>query len=220
MLVARLGPYCSYCERKISAGLEEEHLQPTGLPQYSHLIGTWTNFLLACRNCNATKSKKDVSFLDLIFPDRDNTFAPFTYAPDGKVMPHVGLVPQTRDQANATLSLTGLDKRINNTLDENGKLVALDRVAQRMEAWSVATMSRDDAQGDQDNEPLRRQIARTARESGFFSIWMTVFAGDVDMLNRLINAFEGTRQSGCFDATGDSVTPGPNPDQLPYGSKS
>lgn len=49
---------------------------------------------------------------------------------------------------------------------------------------------------------------------------MTVFAGDVDMLNRLINAFEGTRQSGCFDATGDSVTPGPNPDQLPYGSKS
>jgi len=49
---------------------------------------------------------------------------------------------------------------------------------------------------------------------------MTVFQGDTDMLNRLIDAFPGTRDSGCFDADQASpISPAPNPDNLPDGGK-
>jgi uncharacterized protein (TIGR02646 family) len=141
-LVARTGRYCSYCERSIATGLEIEHIQPKALPQYLDLIGRWENLLLACRNCNATKGHKDVVLADILLPDRDNTFAAFVYTEDGKVSPRPGLDAPHRAQALATLSLTGLDKAISNTLDQNGKLVALDLVSQRMEAWGIAEVSR------------------------------------------------------------------------------
>jgi hypothetical protein len=49
---------------------------------------------------------------------------------------------------------------------------------------------------------------------------MEVFRADPAIRNRLIDAFAGTRESGCFDAqTSAPVTPAPNPDQLPHGSK-
>ncbi|MCW7555679.1 hypothetical protein NX722_24235 [Endozoicomonas gorgoniicola] len=38
-----------------------------------------------------------------------------------------------------------------------------------------------------------------------WSIWMTVFADDADMLNRLIQALPGAAQN-CFDANGQPVT--------------
>lgn len=67
---------------------------------------------------------------------------------------------------------------------------------------------------------VRRLTAELAAQTGFFSIWMTVFAGDADMRNRLIDAFDGTRDSGCFDpATTEPCSPAPNPDGLPHGGK-
>jgi hypothetical protein len=124
-----------------------------------------------------------------------------------------------RAQALDTLSLTGLDKAVSNTLDQNGKLVALDRVAQRMETWSIAEESRADITGEPGNQNLRRATIRAAKAHGFFSIWMTVFAGDLDMMNRLIDEFPGTRDSGCFDAATSEPIAAPNPDGLPNGSK-
>ena len=53
-LISRIGPFCSYCERRTTP-LHVEHIQPKGLPQYAGLIGRWDNFLLACVNCNSTK---------------------------------------------------------------------------------------------------------------------------------------------------------------------
>jgi 5-methylcytosine-specific restriction endonuclease McrA len=81
-LVARLGPYCSFCERPVFTQLAVEHIQPKGLPQYAPLIGRWTNFLLACVNCNSTKKVKNVVLADVLLPDRDNTSAVFCYLPD------------------------------------------------------------------------------------------------------------------------------------------
>lgn len=40
-----------------------------------------------------------------------------------------------------------------------------------------------------DTPQMRNQIVRTAQGQGFWSIWMTVFQNDPDMLNRLIDAF-------------------------------
>jgi uncharacterized protein (TIGR02646 family) len=218
-LVARMGPFCSYCERFIATGLEVEHIQPKGLPQYLGLIGRWENFLLACKNCNTTKGHKDVGLADILLPDRDNTFAAFVYSADGQVNANPALKVTRRTQARATLSLTGLDKAVIDTLDQNGKLVALDRVSQRMEAWSIAEVSRDDIMSDPESQPLRRATVRTALASGFFSIWMTVFAADLNMRMRFIGAFAGTRESRCFDETTSNPVVAPNPDGLLFGGK-
>jgi hypothetical protein len=47
--------------------------------------------------------------------------------------------------------------------------------------------------------PIQRQRIAINASDGFFSIWMEVFKDDVDMRQRLIDAFPGTA-SDCFDA--------------------
>lgn len=220
-LIARLGGYCSYCERRVATQLAVEHIQPKGLAAYAHLIGRWNNYLLGCVNCNSTKKDKDVVLTDILLPDRDNTFMAFTYQPDGKIVPSDACTALGLNQmAKDTLALTGLDKRISVTVDENGKQVAIDRVSQRMEAWAVAEEAKSDVDANPGNDAVRRGAIRTAKGYGFFSIWMTVFQNDQDMRSRLIDAFDGTRDSGCFDPmTTFPVSPAPNPDALPYGGK-
>jgi uncharacterized protein (TIGR02646 family) len=219
-LVGRLGSYCSYCERRIATNLAVEHIQPKNLAAYRHLIGRWENFLLACVNCNSTKKDRDVVLADILIPDRDNTFSAFIYSSDGKVAPARGLSGAVQRMAEATLSLTGLDKAGTEALDENDKAVALDRVSQRMQAWAVAEEALALIQADPGNRALRQIAVRAALGFGFFSIWMTVFAADTDMRDRLIEAFAGTGSSGCFDSdTTLPVSPAPNPDNLPHGSK-
>jgi hypothetical protein len=220
-LIARLGCYCSYCERRIANLLAVEHIQPKGLPAYAHLIGCWDNFLLGCINCNSTKNNKPVVLADIFLPDRDNTFVAFTYSPDGKVTPSQVVINAGLGAiAQRTLALTGLDKSISLALDENGKQVAIDRVSQRMEVWGIAQEVKADVDAYPDNEAVKRGAVRTAQGHGFFSIWLTVFQDNQDMCNRLVDAFAGTRASGCFDAiTADVVTPAPNPDGLAGGGK-
>jgi hypothetical protein len=63
-------------------------------------------------------------------------------------------------------------------------------------------------------------LVRLAQATGFFSVWMEVFVEDPAIRNRLVDAFAGTRDSGCFDPqTSELVQPAPNPDQLPNGGK-
>lgn len=219
-LVARLGRFCSYCERPIHTMLAVEHIQPKALPAYSNLAGRWDNFLLACVNCNSCKKDKNIVLSDVFLPDRDNTFVAFTYMPDGTVVPASHLSATTERMAARILSATGLDKGICATLDENGRLVALDRVSQRMEAWAEAEESRADILANPGSDAVRRSVVRLAVAKGYFSIWMTVFAADPEMRNRLIDAFVGTRGSGCFELiTTQPVSPAPNPDQLTDGGK-
>ncbi len=218
-LVSRLGSYCSYCERPILTNLAVEHIQAKADPKYAHLIGRWENFLLGCVNCNSSKLDKDVRPAKVLLPDRDNTFASFVYSPDGGVNPAPKLLPRQQELALATLELVGLAKSKPST-DSNGKMVALDRAAQRMEAWREAEYAKSDLDTGPSNDVLRNRIVALAKATGCFSIWMTVFAHDRDMKQRLIDAFPGTRDSGCFDSrTGDSVSPAPNPDNLPSGGK-
>jgi uncharacterized protein (TIGR02646 family) len=226
-LISRLGSYCSYCERRIATQLAVEHIQPKGLPAYAALVGRWENYLLGCVNflgcvnCNSTKKDKDVLLANILLPDRDNTFVAFAYSPDGKVQPSKtaeihGLAQKARD----TLALTGLDKRISQVLDENSKQVAMDRVSQRMEVWAIAEEARSDVAANPGNDVLLKWVVRNALASGFFSIWLTLFKHDQDMCDRLIDAFSGTRESGCFQpGSPDPVTPAPNPDGLANGGK-
>lgn len=220
-LVARFGPYCSFCERHVVTQLAVEHIQPKGLPAYAHLIGRWDNFLLACVNCNSTKNNKNIVLSQVLLPDRDNTFAAFEYLPNGLVTAsQQAQVAGVQAIADATLKLTGLDKTALNTPDANGRQVALDRVRQRMEAWLEAETAKNDIAVNPQNNTLREYVVKLAGKTGFFSVWMTVFDGDADMRIRLIRAFSGTVASGCFDlATGVAVSPAPNLDSLANGGK-
>lgn len=140
----------------------------------------------------------------------------FEYVEDGTMLPAVG----ASDDALVLLELVGLDKPPYEVHDANGRLIAIDRVTQRRQAWLTALDAKDEVALQPTNISLRRQAARTARESGFFSIWMLVFEGDVDMRQLLIDAFAGTRASGCFDEkTTAAICPAPNPDGLAHGGK-
>lgn len=220
-LVSRLGPYCSYCERRVVTQLAVEHVEPKKGPHgRPDLEGRWENYLLGCVNCNSTKGDKQVVFAQLLFPDRDNTFASFTYTADGKVDVVPGLTDLLPTKARATLALTGLDKPISEATDENGRLIAIDRVSQRMEAWLLAEAVREAVEANPQNETVRNLAVSNAQQNGFFSIWMTVFADDPDMRNRLIDAFDGTRGSGCFEPISTlPISPAPNPDGLEDGGK-
>lgn len=219
-LLSRLGSFCSYCERRIPTNLAVEHIQPKGLPKYAALEKVWANFLLACVNCNSTKGDQDVGLAGYYLPDRDNTFAAFEYLPDGTVH------ERTNDPIGKdTLALTGLNKPIRETFDENGLRVAMDRVADRMTAWGIALESKAELDAG-DTPSMRRQIVRTAVGHGFFSIWMKVFEGDTTMRQMLIDGFgSGTNYRGfagtaknCFDSNTQPVSPRPA-NGLPGGGK-
>lgn len=206
-LHSRLGTYCSYCERCIHTSLAVEHIQPKGLLQYAGLSGRWENFLLACVNCNSTKGDKDVMLDLLYFPDRDNTFVALEYTADGRIIPATHLNAVQKQIATRTLELTGLEKQVRQTLDENGNLVAMDRISQRMEVWAEAEEALSDLLSNP-SDTVRGLIVKNVRAHGFFSIWMKIFEGDIEMRQRFINAFPGTARD-CFDSNTLPVTPRP-----------
>jgi hypothetical protein len=56
----------------------------------------------------------------------------------------------------------------------------------------------------QDNLAVRELIVINATVNGFWSVWMTMFQDDLDMLNRLIQALPGTC-CHCFDEAGRPI---------------
>ena len=230
-LISRLGSgwlkgqqvaaYCSFCERKIETMLAVEHIEPKDGPFGNPaLVGRWTNFLLACVNCNSTKGTKQVIFTHLYLPDRDNTFCAFHYLPDGNIVPNPTLSLSQKDIAERTLALVGLDKAMRSTVDEHGRLIAEDRASQRMQMFGIAESALADLLDDPNCEPLKRQILANAVSGGFFSVWMTVFSSEVEMRRRFVDAFSGTRNSNCFVSVTEVInSPATNPDGLPGGGK-
>lgn len=219
-LRGRIGRYCSFCERRVDASLAVEHIQPKAHPDHAHRIGTWTNFLLACANCNATKGKDPIPLDEILLPDRDNTFVAFEYTADGAVSVRAGLSEQQTAAAQKTLEMAGLDKEGYEFLDDNGKQVVVDRVSGRQEIWSSALVAREEAEAAGLNERRLQLLSRFAQASGGFSIWMKVFEGMPEVLTKLVAGHPGTAQSGCFDPmTGAVISPHPNGDDFADGSK-
>lgn len=205
-LQSRIGPYCSYCERRIPTNLAVEHIQPKNDELYPELKGKWINYLLGCVNCNSTKLNKDVVLSDIFLPDRDNTFYAFDYTEDGKISVASHLSPANKRMAETLRKLVGLEKRLSEVLDENGLIVAIDRVSQRMEAWLIALESKAELE-DSPTEGMRRQVVRTAVAQGYFSVWMKVFEDDPEMRRRFVeDGFPGTARD-CFDANMSPISP-------------
>jgi uncharacterized protein (TIGR02646 family) len=198
-LIGRLGETCSYCEMHLDSGLAVEHVRPKKPDGVDAIIIEreldWSNFLLACPNCNSTKSNKDVVPNNYFWPDKDNTFRAFNYSEGGIIKASDELSAELQSKANATIELTGLDKRPLNDPKASDR-----RWINRRETWDIAIRAKGLLSGT-DADALRKQIVETMTSKGYWSIWMTVFKGDSDMLQRFIRALPGTA-SDCFDHGG------------------
>ncbi|PJN89603.1 HNH endonuclease [Bacillus sp. mrc49] len=194
-LITRLGAYCSYCERYLGGNIAVEHIQPKS--KKPNLELDWENFLIACNNCNSIKGNKSVILSDFLWPDKDNTSLAFIYISGGLITTPANLTPKILSMAKNTIKLTGLDRVPSDDLNINSEMK--DR------RWSERRTALLRAERANQNllmtntKSMRDQIVDTALATGFFSIWMTVFQHDSDMLQRFILAFQGTSK-GCFDS--------------------
>jgi uncharacterized protein (TIGR02646 family) len=198
-LQSRLGDFCSYCERQIETHLAVEHIQPKSRAHQLRLA--WKNFLLGCVNCNSSKGKKRIKLSNFLWPDIDNTMRSLDYHRGGIVSSNTAQSPAIQAKARATIALLGLDKFPGNPGKEPS--AADQRWLKRQLLWQMA--ERDRARLITNNSvEVRELIVENALGRGMFSIWWTVFAGDIDMRRRLREAFLGTH-GGCFDANEDLI---------------
>ena len=198
-LIERLGETCSYCEMRLGSGLAVEHVRPKKPDGVDENIIEreldWYNFLLACPNCNSTKSNKDVVLDDYFWPDKDNTFRAFTYSEGGIITPSTELSAELQSKANATIELTGLDKRPLNDPKASDR-----RWIKRREVWDIAVRHKK-LLSRNDTDDFRELMVCTMTGHAHWSIWMTVFQDDSDMLRRFVKALPGTADD-CFDHDG------------------
>ncbi|WP_223592643.1 HNH endonuclease [Neobacillus bataviensis] len=187
-LINRLGAYCSYCERNLGGNIAVEHVKPKSM--HPDLKLDWDNFLLACNNCNSIKGNKHVELDQFLWPDKDNTLLAFVYASGGLIYVSPTLSPVLRQLAENTIKLTGLDRIPSDELSENPEMKDT-RWRSRRTALDKAERSYRHLMKN-DTEEMRVQIVDTATSTGFFSIWMMVFQHDIDMRQRLFQAFPGT----------------------------
>ncbi len=198
-LRARLGDYCSYCERQIETNLAVEHVQPKS--QIPALRTKWANFLLGCVNCNSSKGHSPINLADYFWPDTDNTLRAFEYVRGGLIQPDPALGLGMTAKAQATIGLIGLDRYPGNPSRE--PTTADQRWLRRQQAWEKAERSRE-ILARQDTADVREMIVDVAMGRGEFSIWWTVFAGDADMRRRLREGFIGTH-GASFDVNENPV---------------
>lgn len=192
-LQRRLGDYCSYCERQIETNLAVEHIQPKSLVPALRI--NWNNFLLGCVNCNSSKGDTPVNLTDYFWPDTDNTLRAFEYVRGGLVQPNSTLQQELITKAQETIRLVGLDRYPGNHGRE--PTVADRRWLRRQQAWSIAEECLDSL-NQNNTDVVRDLIVKVATARGEFSIWWTVFSGDIDMRRRLRQAFVGTHHDS-FD---------------------
>jgi uncharacterized protein (TIGR02646 family) len=197
-LIDRLGEYCSYCEMPVHTALAVEHIKPKAKDLYPELELEWDNFLLACPNCNSNKGHKDVILEDYYWSHIDNTFRAFIYSEGGLVKPHPLLTDEEKIKAKATLELVALQKHSVNDGERRDR-----RQSNRRETWDMAKRALSILQSKNIPE-MREQIVDQSKASGFWSVWMTVFKDDPDMLQRFIDAFAGTCRD-CFDISGNPI---------------
>lgn len=191
-LVERIGEFCSYCEMPLSNAPEVEHI----LPQKHHpeLKTDWNNFLLACKSCNTNKSSVNFALEDICLPYRDNTFLAFTYYEGGILAVNPLLNKKKRQIATATMELVKLD-RYPGLKEPTAKD---KRYLKRSNAWNKAVETKNRLEQNPSQE-LEDTVVDLMCETGFWSVWMTVFEDDAHMRQRFIDAIQGTHKDS-FDA--------------------
>jgi hypothetical protein len=190
-LIHRIGGYCSYCEMPI-----------LNMPAVEHVIALinggaaldWENFLLACWYCNGSANKwhRNPSRLGYLWPDRDNTHLAFVYT---QHIPIVAVSPNLSNAhsinaARATIDLVGIDKYPSAGFGKEPTKKDL-RWMYRLEAWQMAQQSLRNWQ-QKPIPAMAHQIGLTAKATGFYSVWKTVFQAEPTVLLEIEPHFKGT----------------------------
>lgn len=205
-LEQRLGAYCSFCEMRVNNALAVEHKESKNS---GGALTDWSNLLLSCTYCNSRKAEKvQKGEVDKwLWPDQHNTFLAFTYE---------GALPKINEQY-----LQAINEDVLTRAKETMQDLALDykpgskdkkkykdkRWQNRFRALTIAEVykrSWDKYNGTGYETDQIRNIVYTAEQSGFFSVWMMVFADEPRVKRALINAFIGT-STDCFDENGNAV---------------
>ena len=139
------------------------------------------------RQGKGNKGDKNVVFEDIHLPHRNNTYLSLVYKEAGVVIPNPKLEGKSLANAEALISLVGLDKE---DLDTDG------RCGMRREVWEKAIMYLNDYEN---GEIKLRHLIDYIKVSGCWSIWFTVFSGHDEVRKALIEEFPGTAKE-CFDA--------------------
>lgn len=197
-LIERMGQYCSYCNQKLPASLAVEHVQPKD--PVPALALEWTNFLLGCTNCNSSKGATPINLDDYLWPDVHNTHLAFQYNADGTIDVSPALAdPDLRQRAQNLLDLVGLQK-----YPDTG--AASDRRwKNRKDAYQKATHALgllEEAIQKGAGDIAAELVGNWAPDSGFFSIWYTIFDQYPKVKTALRNNFPGTA-IGAFDNDGN-----------------
>ena len=193
-LLTRLGRYCSYCEYPVKHVAHAEHILPKD--RYRAHRNRWDNLLVACTYCNGHKGdeRPTPATVDAhLWPERDNTARAFTYENVHPRTQHLGEPAQSM-----AARLYGL-VRLSPTDDERAK--------ERASVFVIAKWFFAELQTVATPDLWRLAIVKYALASGFFSVWMEIFATDPETRGALIAAFPGTA-TDCFDA---ATAPVPRP---------
>lgn len=203
-LKKRLGAYCSYCEQPIDHVPEVEHLisKTRGGDETA-----WENLLLGCKYCNTRKANTTSleNWTEYLWPNRDNTAMAYTYQ-NGFPRVNQALLEIDPDgdfykKAQNLYDLVGLD-HVTTEKDKDNRFVL------RNAAYTIATAFLEDweeAKKRQDSfllEICKKHIEVVALKYGFFSVWMTTFSNEPEILQMLIEKFPNTRKE-CFDERGN-----------------
>lgn len=196
VLASAMGPYCSYCETKATGvDLQVEHIQPKGLPlghekeqvqeRYSRKT-SWNNFLLACGRCNGPDNKgiQDPVERNALLPDRHDTLNAFVYTDDGRVSVKDGLDEVTRQMAEESIRIFGLNKILGDANWREGDA----RFANRKQAFVLVSRHFLATQVD----TLWQSVFDAFKPHGHFSILYQETEGNEAFRQALNAAWPGT----------------------------
>lgn len=191
LLIERIGAYCSYCERKLVVSLAVEHVEPKSL--VALLEKKWDNFLLACTNCNSTKSDKPIDIKEYVWPHRENTYNYFAYNTEGLVMANPNVVDDDLlGKINNSIKLVGLDKKTPNKNTIEYLKASDHRHTNRMQALSEAYEFSNKYATIQDKPEYLNLLISKIKDNGHWTIWMKAFSHFPEVQEALIDAFPGT----------------------------
>lgn len=182
-LIKNFGSYCSYCERPCAVDIE--HVIPKNSPKGQELVTDWNNLLCGCDSCNQDyKSNKNQSRSGYLWPDEEDTYICYEYdlTGDMKVSQSLSEIDQKRGQA--TIDLCGLAPKPG--IKSKRQDYLRDK---RMRMWALAKRFLSLFENSLVDIDL---IAETAKESGFWSIWITVFNEHREVVEAISALFPGT----------------------------
>lgn len=190
-LIGEIGSFCSYCEKQVTrSALHIEHIKGRKVTNkegeliYADLCYDWNNFLLACSNCNSTKSNKDIALTNPFLPHRNNLIHFIEIDSEGRVVIKSGIAQDKRSKVQAFIDLVGLDR-----------LPGHPDYSEKDDRWQIRLEARDLAQrqfSKYNSTPRStdiENIVSLSKEKGFFSVWYYQFSNHPEVLDALINGY-------------------------------